>query len=187
MRRKDILLDFTSLVDIVLIMLFFFILFSHLDVENVRAELEEQLAAAQRAELAADEARDALEADRRVLREAAPDVAAVSDALISFVRGTNLRLVLRTEGRSWTIEALAGDESLAVVAPEDNASAKLLAALADAGFTEDDVLLCVFVYEGDQPGTYAAYRVARTALAALNAAYPRLYVSETDISITGGS
>ena len=186
MKRKDILLDFTSLVDIVLIILFFFILFSHLDVESSKAALEEQLAAAQYAELAANEVRENYEADREALRAADSHSAALSDALVAFLRGTNVRLILRSDGPSWTIEALAGEESLVIVRPEDNASLALIEAFESAGFTEENVLLCVFVYEGDRPGTHAAYRVARTALAALHAAFPYLYVSETDISITGG-
>ncbi len=186
MRRKEILLDFTSLVDIVLIILFFFILFSHFEVESAKNDLERQLAEAARAEQAAEEAREQYESDRRILQDTSARTADVAREITAFANSVNLRLVLRTDGVRWTLEVLRGEDSFALLAPGDRTNERLREAVTSAGCTPEDTILCVFVYEGDRPGSYTSYRIVSSAISALRTAYPYLYVSEIDLSITGG-
>ena len=40
MNKREIILDFTSLLDVIMIILFFFILFSHLETEDAKLALE---------------------------------------------------------------------------------------------------------------------------------------------------
>ena len=42
MKKKDILLDFTSLLDVTLILIFFFVIFSHLDNVQSTAQIEDK-------------------------------------------------------------------------------------------------------------------------------------------------
>ena len=40
MNKREIILDFTSLLDVIMIILFFFILFSHLETEDAKTALQ---------------------------------------------------------------------------------------------------------------------------------------------------
>ena len=42
MKKKDILLDFTSLLDVTLILIFFFVIFSHFDNVQSTAQIEDK-------------------------------------------------------------------------------------------------------------------------------------------------
>ena len=44
MKKRDVILDFTSLLDVTLIVIFFFVIFSHLDTEDNRAKTEAKVA-----------------------------------------------------------------------------------------------------------------------------------------------
>ena len=56
-------------------------------------------------------------------------------------------------------------------------------AFEDAGLTNDNTILCDFVYNGEIPGTHAAYKKVKNGLAAVQHDYNFLYISETDLSI----
>ena len=42
MKKRQIILDFTSLLDVIMIILFFFIIFSNLETDNLRKDLEDK-------------------------------------------------------------------------------------------------------------------------------------------------
>ena len=54
--------------------------------------------------------------------------------------------------------------------------------LSEMRYQKEDTVLCEFLYEGEKPGSRAAYQTVQNALKALKADYPHLYISETDIS-----
>ena len=41
MKKRQIILDFTSLLDVIMIILFFFIIFSSLETDNLKKDLED--------------------------------------------------------------------------------------------------------------------------------------------------
>lgn len=42
MKKRQIILDFTSLLDVIMIILFFFIIFSNLETDNLKKDLEDK-------------------------------------------------------------------------------------------------------------------------------------------------
>ena len=105
-RRKEIFLDFTALLDIMMLILFFFVLFSHLDNEKAMHAAEDMRSAAQSAMTAADgkiaeaEKREQKAAERETAanaliaryQQADSQRAADLSALEDFNSGRNLRM-----------------------------------------------------------------------------------------------
>ena len=188
-RMREIILDFTPLLDITLIILFYFILFSHMGAAEAqqRAEQAEQQAhIAQSA--AAEEIQQAAEMQQQAaqqlaaLAEAEGNQAAVAEALTQFANGENLKLRLYSQAKSWKLLVMQGTETLGELSGEHTEKA-LSALMHDAGFQAEQVILCDFVYTATEAGSNQAYHAVDAALEAIRAEYPHLYISETDLSL----
>ena len=77
MKKKDILLDFTSLLDVTLILIFFFVIFSHFDnvqstaqIEDKESKLESQINDAAERESQAQELKEQLEYEIGIVQDA---------------------------------------------------------------------------------------------------------------------
>lgn len=194
-RLREIVLDFTPLLDITLIILFYFILFSHMgaaeaqqnaaraaaDAEAAQSAAAEMMAEAERMQQsAADLQRDAAER-LAILEETDRHQAAAAAAMQAFAHSENLKLRLVCGADSWTLHVQQGQTMLAELAG-DALAANLTEEMQTAGFASGDVILCEFAYTATEPGSYQAYRAVRAALDAVRTEYPQLYVSETDLS-----
>ena len=191
-KRREIILDFTSLLDVIMILLFFFILFSRIETIDAKSAAEQAqaqaLAAAQEAETVRQEAEAARDAAYDLLDRAGnpKDSAAANLAGIDeFERGENLRLVLRMAQKSWNLEVFCEDTQLAEIARDSTAdmAASLSEILKQQGYTPDDALLCIFLYDGAQGGTAAAYREIHALFGQIRETYRYFYVTELDSSV----
>lgn len=196
-RRKEIFLDFTALLDIMMLILFFFVLFSHLDNEKAMHAAEDMRSAAQSAMTAADgkiaeaEKREQKAAERETAanaliaryQQADSQRAADLSALEDFNSGRNLRMTIVCDDADWILRMQAGDTE-PVTLEDGTVNGKSLAAVLQGplGFAPEDTVLCVFLYDGEQAGSLTAYRTVHDALRTLREEFPHLYVSETDIS-----
>ncbi len=165
MRKRDVILDFTSLLDIILIILFFFILYSAFNAkeseeraEQARMAYEDKLDA-----LVGEEARLGAEWER--LRALDENAALNQQALIAFDEGRMLCFNLQKEDGSeaWRLSATrkrsaAGEEELVgVILPGEDLSKGILRVFQDAGYGEDEVLILTFSYNGNVIGTHRLY------------------------------
>lgn len=190
MRNKDIFLDFTSLLDVTLIIIFFFVIFSHLEnIDNTEKtdaalkEMEATIAEAELREQEASELADQLAQELELVKESDANNASVLEALIEYSRGANLKLILEAEKLSWTLIVSRNNEVIAKIAKESDVESELCTVLQKAGYTEQDILLCDLVYNATEPGTASAYRVISKAMQDLKQIYTHLFISETDLSI----
>lgn len=197
MKIKDIILDFTPLVDITLILLFFFLLFSHLEVADAKASLDEQAQQAQtqmedaRAEM--EKAQDKLEYAEGLSHRLEEELAMVENAddrqfsnlqaMLDFHRGANIKLILTAEDGTLALNILQGETRITAAAGSDDLAAAITKALSAAGYSQQDTVFCEFILDGSLPGTASAYRQVRDALQEIKDSYPYLYYSETDISM----
>ena len=190
MRRKEILLDFTPLLDVTLILLFFFILFSHMEVLEEKAAADTATAAAAAAAAAAEEKAAAAQAlsvqfeeELQLIRNADMRKAADFEAMLAFSRSSNIKLILNMQENGWTLYVCQSGESLAEVPSGTDISTGIRNGLSAAGLTADSTILCEFILDGSEPGTASAYRPIKKALAAIQQTHKYFYCSETDISI----
>ncbi len=179
MKKKEIFLDFTPLLDITLIILFFFILFSSMEVVDQKEKLDQQNEKI-RAELAGkeDQLNDALAMIETEDSRRASNI----QAMIDFNRGFNLKLILDMNDNTPSIRVLRGDEAVTTLHTTENLAALLSQALAQSGYSANDTIFCDFILDGSQPGTAATYRSIKKELSQLKRQYPYFYDSETDTS-----
>ena len=93
MKKRDIILDFTSLLDVTLIVIFFFVLFSHLDGQANKArtdekiqELETAVQQAETREAKALELEEKLQKEIATVKESNKRQGSNINELISFIR-----------------------------------------------------------------------------------------------------
>ena len=138
MKHRDVALDFTSLLDVILIILFFFVLYSVFDVDEAFSEAErtrdsyEQKSAAladeyRRKEEALTEererAREEIEAEWDKLLSLGDENAENQRALDLFAGGgmPTFRLLIPEDGPpgNWSLRVLRGDEIVAEIFPDE--------------------------------------------------------------------
>lgn len=189
-RIREIILDFTPLLDVTLIILFYFILFSHMGAAEAQQKADRERADAAAAQTAAaqhmEEAEQLMqqaEFERRVLAEAGGNGAMLEQAVEEYAAGRNIKLLLTMNGKSWTLRVRRGNarDTLAELHSAEDLSL-LTAALRKADYQKDDIILCELIYDADEDGTNQAYQDVRQILEQVREAFPHIYISETDLS-----
>lgn len=189
-RIREIILDFTPLLDVTLIILFYFILFSHMGAAQAQQKADRERADAAAAQTAAaqhmEEAEQLMqqaEFERRVLAEAGGNGAMLEQAVEEYAAGRNIKLLLTMNGKSWTLRVRRGNarDTLAELHSAEDLSL-LTAALRKAEYQKDDIILCELIYDADEDGTNQAYQDVRQILEQVREAFPHIYISETDLS-----
>ena len=190
MKKKDILLDFTSLLDVTLILIFFFVIFSHFDnvqstaqIEDKESKLESQINDAAERESQAQELKEQLEYEIGIVQNADDRAKDNVEEILEFTKGTNLKLILEMQDGKWTLVVSSKNEVISRIAAGDDVEARLADALESADYAYGDTILCDFVYNGSQAGTVSAYRKITKAMEAIQEEYKYLYYSETDLSV----
>lgn len=200
-RRKEAVLDFTSLLDIVLIILFFFILFSYMETGEAREKAEAAVSEAaaisetadrreaeaeykiKEAENAKQQAMDELEGIRSINKNATANL----EALQEFGRNESvmLRMDISPDGGSMQFTAYRDNSEISNVTAdtESDISGDILHILQDCGYSADDTVLLGFMYDSSEKGSYSAYSNVQQALKKVKGSYKSLYISETDESI----
>lgn len=201
MNKREIILDFTSLLDVIMVILFFFIIFSHLETEDAKIALQ---AAQQNAIEREEQAEQKLEAAEGLFEEAErkeqqaaeklseADLAGERqgenvDGIVEFSRNQNIKVKLKMtdDGSSWSLLVCKGEQQVAEIA-EDKVNIMAQAfvnALSDAGCGKSDTLLCVYVYDASQAGTASADREVQRVFDAVKGQYQHFFYSELDTSL----
>ncbi len=189
-RIREIILDFTPLLDVTLIILFYFILFSHMGAAEAQQKADRERADAAAAQTAAaqhmqeaEELMQQAEFERRVLAEASGNGAMLEQAVEEYAAGRNIKLLLTMNGKSWTLRVRRGNarDTLAELHSAEDLSL-LTAALRKTEYQKDDIILCELIYDADEDGTNQAYQDVRQILEQVRETFPHIYISETDLS-----
>ena len=190
MNRRDVILDFTSLLDVTLIIIFFFVIFSNLDSQANRARTDEKVQELERAvhqaedrEANAKELEEQLQKEIDIVKESDIRRGENADGIIAFDKNENIKIILDMEPDAWSIRIIGNKEVIATASDKDLVDERIKMALDGAGYTNDDTIFCDFVFDGSRLGSYSAYRRIKNALSTLQKNYKYLYVSETDLSI----
>ncbi|MCR5718411.1 MAG: hypothetical protein K6F80_05180 [Oscillospiraceae bacterium] len=167
MKAREIILDFTSLLDVIMIILFWFILNYQNETTRIRdrasaaeqAASEAQSIAELREQNASEQlqiTQDELDALENVNARQASILRAVND----YRRGRTLNLTLCCKKNYWYLQAAVGqDDVLGRIDSDDEQrlSLELRQMLSDAGFADDETVFCVLSYDSDEPGSRDAY------------------------------
>lgn len=201
MNKREIILDFTSLLDVIMIILFFFILFSHLETEDAKNALQN---AQQNAFEREEQAEQKLEDAEKLLEEATLKEQQAAEKLVEaelagerqgenvegitdFSHNQNIRVILKmiSGSNKWGLLVYKGEQQIANI-PNENVESmaqSFTEALSEIGCNKDDTLLCVYVYDATQAGTASADNDVQKIFNEIKVQYKHFFYSELDTSI----
>ena len=200
MKKRQIILDFTSLLDVIMIILFFFIIFSSLETDNLKkdledkqqqvsAELEEAKAKNNKADELLGEAQKKNEQADKRLEEANTAVDRSgdnADAIMDFSENKNLKLHLDMNGENgWTLKFAKGEEIVKEIPKADISvmTGEVRELFKEQGYKADNTILIEFSYDATENGTTSAYLDTMKIINTLKNEYEHLFYSETDVSV----
>ena len=200
MKKRQIILDFTSLLDVIMIILFFFIIFSSLETDNLKkdledkqqqvsAELEEAKAKNDKADELLGEAQEKNEQADKRLEEANSAVdrsGENTDAIMDFSENKNLKLHLDMSGENgWTLKFAKGEEIVKEIPKSDISimTDEVRELFKEQGYTDDNSILIEDAYVASECGTTSDFLVTLKIINTMKSEYTHLFYSETDVSV----
>ncbi|WP_303799802.1 hypothetical protein [Ruminococcus flavefaciens] len=181
MKIREIILDFTSLLDVIMIILFFFVLYSTMDTQKAANKAKEAEQTYNQLIDEQQEINEKAQMDLERIESADENAAANQKALNSFDKGDffTFRLEVTEQSDNWTLSISFGKKQLGeVVSKEtDDVKGSIRGILEKSGFTADDTYLCILSYDGQQYGTSRAFDIIDKAIDDIQREYPNLYFS----------
>ncbi len=193
MKIREIILDFTSLLDIFMLILFFFILFSHFEVEEAKETANQALDEAAAISETAEEKLQQVEDELALLEEVSHGKAVDMTALMEMSRGTVMqsRLMMDDSGDTWILNLKRLDDKtkneiqLGELTEQDDLSKELSVILINQHYDTEDKIPFLFLYDGTQIGSEAACNAVNAAFREVRQTYPHFYCMQLDISDFG--
>ena len=190
MKKRDIFLDFTALLDVTLIVIFFFVLFSHLENEENKMLVDEKVKEYETAikevndrEETANDLIKQLEQELEIIRNSDERQAEDAQAILEYRAGKNLKMVLDLEEGSFVVYVNKNKENIAKININSNLSTELLKAMENTGYMKEDTIFCDIVFDGLNKGSNKAYQIMMDALDDMQNKFPNMYYSITNVSI----
>lgn len=194
MKLREIILDFTSLLDVIMIILFWFILNYQSETTKIRDQAQAAQQAAAEAQVVAEEQQAKAEQMKQdasnelaMLDAYSHNQASIMQEVFEFGNGHNLNLTLRSTRHSWELTVKCGtDEYLATLDDRDadHVAASLQEILADIGYEPNDVVFCVFAYNSDDAGSSEAYDQITSQLQLIQKVNNRFFYTEIDYRLS---
>ena len=179
MKRNKILLDFTSLLDITMIILFWFLINFKNTADTVMAQAAEQVERAEsyaseqieqaekkeseleesrrKFELEKEEWRKEADAEMEKIRDADEKAADNAQALMDFQNGTVLTMDLDIESQNvWTVKIKYENQLLGEISSESSEDLveELIEIMESCGLKEDSVIIAILMYDSSDKGSY---------------------------------
>ena len=190
MKIREVILDFTSLLDVVMIILFFFILYTTFDVEkeaekakaaeSLYTEMKEQNEKEQQEwqERASEEWERILSADANAAKN--------QQALNAYDSGKGITFNLQDvqKGDKWTLSVLSGNKRIGSISSDESRDlrSRIKELLEKAGYDKDDVIIATLTFDGNDYGTESAVPVIENAIIGIQREYKDLYFTTINTS-----
>ncbi len=195
MKRNRIFLDFTTLLDITMIILFWFIIKSDASANEARTQAQEQIASiAAEAEqeriefeLEKENWRKEAESELERIKSADENAAKNQQALAGVEKGNIIHIQLDiNEEQIPHIKVFYGKKNIGEfdINSAKDATGELISIFENAGFAKDSVMIGIFEYDGNQEGT-ASVMVSdpiERPIRAVSEEYPYFYCAVINIS-----
>lgn len=193
MKVREIILDFTSLLDVIMIILFWFILNYQTETTKIREQAAAAEESARQAQITAD-AREAAAQERLQTAEDALEAmdtinerqASILKAMLEYRQGRSLNLTLVSKPQYWYLDAAIGDEeALGRIYSDDEKrlGLELNQMLSDAGFADDATIFCVLSFDSTEPGSRDAYSAVSRELRQIQLGNNQFSYTEIDRAV----
>ena len=197
MKVREIILDFTSLLDVMMIILFFFILYSKADTDNVSEKARQAEASYNTLIEEAEKKQLENEKEQQEWREKASeewdrilsaDANAVNNqkALTAYNEGKGVYFNLQGVEKSdvWTLSVLSGNKKIGEIGSDESRELRerIKECLYEAGYKTSDVIICTLTYDGYSYGTEIVVPLVENAITDIQREYKGLYFTTINIS-----
>ncbi len=199
-NKREIILDFTSLLDVIMLILFFFVMFSQIGVDNALkyAETKQNEAEQQIADAAAEweAANEALKQAEEQLKEQQQATALAESIILNggadFDKALSFKLVLDGEKDDWFISVKPANDKDKVIGTisdvrnrnVDDITSEFERIILKNEYSKESAFLCDLVYNSDDTGSRMAKNNTDDMLKSFrdDLGYKFLFVSTTDLS-----
>ena len=186
MKIREIILDFTSLLDIIMIMLFWVMLNVSNSAQNAEKKAQEKVDAAnakvvqaqkdaqdeiERAKQQNQKELDDMNKKNQEIKQAAEDM---QQALDGFGNGKMVTLEMKYEDSHDVIYISQGIEEKKTVSVDEKLKDSLSAALNSYGLDKNSIILTAFVYDGDSV-LYRDVEKVQSTLSSIKSNYKNIY------------
>lgn len=175
MNRKEIILDFTSLLDVTLIVIFFFVIFSNLNNQAIQRDYEAKTKQVEKKE-------EQLQQEIDMVQQSSGRQGENVGEMLQFSRGDNLKIVLYSDDKNQHIVIRKDVESIQVNL-DNNFEENFESEFDKIGYKKKSTILCEYIYNGSEIGSNKAYERVKNILLKMKINYKYLYISETDTSL----
>ncbi len=150
-KNKGIIIELTSLLDIIMIMLFWVMLNVSNNAQDIEKKAQEKIDEANaktvQAQQDAQEQIDKIKEENKATELAAKNM---QDALDGFSSGMMVSVEMRYSGGKDVIYVSRNNSEPAAVEVNDKLNEELSKALDSYGLTKDSIILAAFMYDGDK-------------------------------------
>ena len=192
--KREIILDFTPLLDVMMLILFFFILFANTNYQNKIEEAEEAKEEAQSKIDTYNEKIEELEEELNALDSAGNTNGEAIDSLYKYKQDLFLRLKLKKEEKSvgeaskkiWNIHVYYDNNEIGIINDInehsiEKCSNEFLKILSDNKFNKDENLICELIINTSEGGSLESYVYTSEILKRIEKDYKYLFVPQTPI------
>ena len=174
MKIRDIILDFTSLLDVIMILLFFFFFFSYMEIESTTTNTKQQYEQAKEMlELAEQKEHDAQELANEA-GEALERIESLKNhedsnihGIYQFSLGKNIQICIeKTDTNTgWNYVVIDNEHPTERIFMSDSQTiaSEFNLILKKWDYPQNDTILCVFVYDSNEPGTRKPFKYIKEA------------------------
>lgn len=189
MKVREIILDFTSLLDVIMIILFFFILFSTFEIETATNEANQTKIEYEAKSEEAEKERKKYEVERDKLLNLDKNAVKNQEALSAYNDNQvlSINLVEKIDSEGLYINILRGDDKLLEIKYESsmNYNKEIADIIESSNYKADDVIICNLIYNGDNIGSAEAVEKIEKAVNNVQNEYKNFYFAAINISKWG--
>lgn len=189
MKVREIILDFTSLLDVIMIILFFFILFSTFEIETATNEANQTKIEYEAKSEEAEKERKKYEVERDKLLNLDKNAVKNQEALSAYNDNQvlSINLVEKIDSEGLYINILRGDDKLLEIKYESslNYNKEIADIIESSNYKSDDVIICNLIYNGDNIGSAEAVEKIEKAINNVQNEYKNFYFAAINISKWG--
>ena len=173
-KNKGIVLELTSLLDVIMIMLFWVMTDVSASADSQKEDAKAQVqAVTQQLEEQKQKSADELEKLREDMQN--------QQALDGYTQGMLISLDMRNENGSDKLYISRNDEDIMTVTPDEDISGRLISLFEGLGAADGEVMLAAVVYDGDSV-LYRNMRIVENAVQAVSDKYENVYFTYINTS-----
>lgn len=186
MKTRDIILDFTSIIDIIMIILFWFIIQSQNSVEDAQKDSNKAKDDANKIVSEYNAMKEDLEKEWEDAHNANSHSAENQQVLNEFEKGIYLKYdLIYNSDNSWSLIVSQKNQTLFSVNLNDNNDLKdtIIENLTDNNINDSDVIIGIFTFNGTEEDSYEYVIEIKSALNSISKDYfKNMYIADNNIS-----